>query len=357
MMLRVKSTHVPTDVTPASESEATPSRELRDHSLASADSHERVARTAQFVSPPVAKRAADMLSAEASELEQRALLASKYPTLGALFRDPEAFVDGLRLRFFTQKAVTPNDPYGFDFSDYSTPVLKQIDATLEMALDDNDVARMRPSGDTQERREANGYLRILRSEVKNRLNNGITYRRMVELNYFVSLALGHFQAREYNLRDKAMHVFDNALLSSPQLTIAEQRHRYETREFHALEGLSFDKDLKQHHEPFLRDIFHADEMKMVILPTMEYLELEPLMRLMPTNVFLVGVTGTPIPSDAAVRTSGDFWNHDLRHSSSTYTKLLWYAQRHEMSGEKMRVLRGLAARWMNELRVRSQTSK
>jgi len=78
------------------------------------------------------------------------------------------------------------------------------------------------------------------------------------------------------------------------------------------------------------------------------------MRLMPKSIEIVGVTAQPIMADGFLRPGGDFWMHDVRHSSVKLQKRQRYIERHQLGEAQMRALDAKAEEWANELEQASQ---
>jgi hypothetical protein len=288
----------------------------------------------------------------------------KYPTLEKVLQDPDAFVQDMRGRFAAQKAKTPDTPYLFDVGDYATPVLKQMSEGLdaEIALLTKELKDLKAEGQMlpdflsrkdEMRRDLQlgiDHCKALKAEVSGHADKGeLSYRRMQELSYHVSQALGVFDYDDLNLRDRGFLLIDQYLMGVETPNIQELVRRYEANEFTVFQKDPNVEGFKMVQKPFEDAFLNTEEMEMVVLPTMEHLGPAPFMRLSSYDLFLVGVAADPVAADGFVRPGGDFWTHDIRHSSSIFGRRKMYEVEHQMSEPQVRKMQKKIDVWRAEL--------
>lgn len=292
-------------------------------------------------------------------------VAAQAPALGMILGDPKAFAADVKARFAAQKAKTPDAPYTFDFSDVGMPALadmaEHIDAEILkvqgqlQALEAKDKAWIPDfltghDGDVKEATLGLEYLVRLKQEVQRHLKKGaINYRQLQELGHFVSRALGHFDEADLNLRDRAMLAIDRHMQGYVDIPIEEQIEQYCARAFSVFQKPSPVGGFQAAHEPFEQAFFNKEEMKFVAVPTMEHLGPGPFMRLLPYDVYLLGISPEPEPADGFVRPGADFWLHDMRHASAIFDKHEDYAERHNLSDAQKEKINSLVDKWVVEL--------
>lgn len=284
-------------------------------------------------------------------------LTGKYETLDQVFADPDRFKSDVEARFEAQKTITPEDPYAFDFSDYGIPVLKQIGTAVDKEIKElsTEVDSLRgkrfKKKDVREREVGLQYLGDLKDEIGERVKSGdLSYRRLQELGYFASCALGHFDMDDIHLRDRMLLPIDSYLQAEEKVGIEEEYRRYKDNEFtihqkkaHAVSG--FDKVEKSFEDAY----FNPERLEMINLPTMEPLDQEPFMRLMNKDIFLAGIAADPLAADGFVRQGRLFWLHDVRHNSAIFAKKKQYEQERNLNPEQKKQLDRRIDVWNTEL--------
>jgi pimeloyl-ACP methyl ester carboxylesterase len=280
--------------------------------------------------------------AERAAYEKRnAALVAKYPHLAAVFTDPDAFLADVRQRFAEQKKVSPKHPYNFDFSDYGLPVLRDMSAALEKKIVELSAGK---------RKKLREHLVALNEQVKSLLEDKrVTYRSLVELGRYVSRALGAFDLQKTGLKNRLLINLDRLQLGYSEPNVASDESALFDNRFDVFDHKSAVPVLAAIEREFVADVFHPDELRMVMLPTMSPLGTEPFMRLLSHPIYFQGVTKDPIAADGFVRPGGDFWNHDWRHTASIYMIHKGYRVAHGLSDAQLQKLRKMADVWHYEL--------
>jgi hypothetical protein len=282
----------------------------------------------------------------AYEAANRALVG-KYPTLDVVLKDPDRFVADMSARFDAQKKLTPTNPYAFDYSDYGLPVMKGISAAVEKEIAEVEKGTDHPA----ERAKGVAYLKELKADIDGHLSTGeISYRRTQELSYFVSEALGHFDHRRETAMQRAFLVIDRYLDGYTAKSLDQQIDNYHRNAFSVFDTRAAKSSgLDEFHDTFDKAFFSTDKLELISLPTMEPLNDDIFFRLNAYNLFPVGVAADPIAADGFVRPGGDFWVHDLRHSSDMFARRKVYESEHHMSEPQIRKLQKRIDVWRTEL--------
>ncbi len=324
------------------------------HALAARPARSALQRDARVIAQ--ALPASPPQAAAAYRAANRALVG-KYPTLDKVLADPDKFVAEVQRRFAAQRKLDPKRPYKFQFGDYGLPVLKawtpMIDA--EIAKLEGQLAARRPwapwrAWSVADRQETVAHLKELRTEVQRHLASGkVDYQRLLELGYYVSRAMGRYDMRQLNLRDKAMLVVDRALQGHRTGAIAMERAAFKSGEMTVFDAMSPVAGFRFSMAAFEKAYLNPNKLEMITLPTSEALGTDVFMRLSNHPIFLVGVTQQPIAADGFVRPSADFWLHDVRHNSAIFATHQHYAERHGVTPETARRLSKQIDVWREDL--------
>ena len=303
--------------------------------------------------------------------------ADQNSAVAMVLRDPRAFKKDLEARFQAQKAITPEDPYQFELKDYGIPVLQDIEGHLsaeigkleeKMGLTPKTAAErtgvkaafaaigdfFNPFQWMADKNYDVGlkYLKELKADVGGHIkDDSISYRRLQELAAYSATALGHFDDEDLNLKDRSMLVIDRHLLGKESGSIAEEYQRYKDNDFQLFRKEAGDSGIRMAQDHFVDDFFNPDQLKLVSLPVARSLGPGVFMQLLPHDMFLMGVTPEPESADGFNRPGGDFYLHDMRHSSSIYTKRKIYEKEHNLSDsqkEKLEVMQSVWKAEMNE---------
>jgi hypothetical protein len=274
-------------------------------------------------------------------------LVSRYPTLDVVLNDPDAFVTTMEARFDEQKKLTPANPYAFDFSEYGLPVMKQVSAALAKEIRE----ASHGAGDPDQRLKAVGYFRTLKSEIDRHVAGGsISYRRSIELAYYASEALGVLDYPKETRMQRAFLVIDRYLDGYTPKSLETQVDNYKHNTFSVFDTAApHISGLDAFQKKFDDAFFATDKLEMISLPTMEPLGLDIFFRLSDYNLFPLGVAADPIGADGFVRPGGDFWTHDLRHSSDMFGRRKIFESEHHMTEPQIRKLQKRIDVWRAEL--------
>jgi hypothetical protein len=330
-------------------------------------------------------------------------LASKYPNLETVFKYPDAWAADVRGRFAKQKALTPDRPYDFDFSDVGMPTLLTIQKFLRKETVTLTKKRAKTEGerkwyhrgwlahpiDEKIREYTVGLelLALLQTETDEIVASGtVTYIRMNELGYFCGRALGAFDEEGIGFRDRQLLKIDRALQGLIPRTIDEDLKRYKENTFKIFDKMAFKisgfQKVQQifddgmfnkvgastlayrqstclafatKHSPFIPSFLHSytlpyqDEMEMIVIPTCDHLNKQTFNRLLSYDIYLAGVTVGVFPADGFVRPGGDFWLHDIRHSSSMFGKRKMYEVKHKLTQEQRNKFKKAKDVWAYDL--------
>ncbi len=301
--------------------------------------------------------------------------ASQNEAVAMVLQDPRAFKKDLEARFQAQKAITPEDPYQFEMKDYGIPVLQDIEGHLSAEIEklqEKMGLTPRASAEKTGIKAAFGaigdmfnpfkwmadknydvglkYLKELKADIGGHIkSDSISYRRLQELASYSATALGHFDDEDLNLKDRSMLVIDRHLLGKESGNIAEEYRRYKDNDFQLFRKEGGDSGIRLAQDHFVDDFFNPDQLKLVSLPVARSLGPGVFMQLLPHDMFLMGVTPDPESADGFNRPGGDFYLHDMRHSSSIYTKRKIYEKQHNLSDAQKEKLEVMQSVWKSEM--------
>ena len=301
--------------------------------------------------------------------------AKKNPVLMDLMSDPRAFKKNLEARFEKQKALTPEDPYSFEFGDYGVPVLEDLDVALdeELALlKEKSGASLRGTGQKTGLMAAAGalfsalnpfthsrnkkletgieYLNDLKSEVSDHLEqDSISYKRLNELSYFSARALGHFDREDMSFFDRNFLRVDRHLLGHKSDSIDTEYARYKDNDYKLFQKSAGDRGIRLAESGFVEAISNPDKFEVATLPVARSLGPGIFMQLLPHDIFLLGVSKEPEAADGFNRPGADFYLHDARHASSIFTKRKIYEQTHNLSDAQKEKLEVKQSVWKKEM--------
>jgi len=290
--------------------------------------------------PPAGNLGFDAQEVAAYEAANDAL-AGKYPTLDVVLKDPDKFVSTMEARFDAQKKLTPANPYAFDFSEYGLPVMKQISAALDKEIAEAGTAHPKEVA----------YFQELKADVDGHLAKGsIDYRRTQELAYFSAEALGLLDHARETPKQRAFLVIDRYLDGYTPKTLDQQIENYHHNAFRVFDtNAPRISGLDRFHNTFDKAFFADSKLELISLPTMEPLGLDIFFRLSDYNLFPIGVAADPIGADGFMRPGGDFWTHDLRHSSDMFGRRKIFESEHHMTEPQVRKLQKRIDVWRAEL--------
>lgn len=292
-------------------------------------------------------------------------LSKKYPILKDVLQDPEIFIKNIEGRFAAQKLLTPERPYGFDYSEIGLPALEKMASELKLKINEFSVSIAELEAKTgvfsflkapfrskkiADYEIAVEYLKEVEAEIGSYLQNGaVDYQNLYEISYFYSRAIGHFDLRTMNLRDKLMLYIDRYLQGYKQLKITEEYQLFKERKFSVFQKQSPVEGFEQASLTFEQAFFNQDKIEMMVLPTTEELGPDIFSRLVSYNIFPISMTSVPVAADGFVRPGGDFWMHDIRHSSAIFAGRKDYEALHQLTEAQVMELRAKSDLWKSEL--------
>lgn len=297
-------------------------------------------------------------------------MAARYPGLAMVLQDPDAFLETMRGRFEEQKALSPDDPYSFDFSEYGVPFLEKLVPVLakEIAevetelerLDDGQYcfpAWMTGKGaEIDDHKVALQFLNELKTESASHVEKGtVSYRRLQELGHFASHALGHFDHGKLPLGQKLFLEVDRRIEGHQDVGIQEQYDLFKENKFTVFQKTPASKGYARVEKRYVDGFQNPDKLEMLNLPCLEELENDIFDRMMNHQIYIAGVTGDPIPADGFVRPGGDFWLHDVRHNSAIFVERQEYFARNGMNEMQVAKLDKRSEVWYRELRAELAT--
>lgn len=259
---------------------------------------------------------------------RQAARAEQVPSLAVALADPDAFVAQLRSRFAAQKASTPGDPYAFDVMDLARDIL----ASMKSALVD-EVEKV--EGLPRERSEhavGRDYLRELEATVARHLTAGtISYRRLLELGFFVARALALFDVEDGSPA-RVFSAIDRYLQGYQELSPAEEQQRFARNDTSVFREHSPVAGIAPSGKTFAETFFDNDALGMVAFPTTARLGPGPFMRLVADDLYLIGVTPEPAAASGLGPPTGTSWLCDLRHAVAIGQRRRAYDAVHALAG-------------------------
>lgn len=292
-------------------------------------------------------------------------LADKYPVLKSVMKDPEEFILTTRAKFEAQKLLTPDNPYGFDYSELGMPALESMNTEITEKVV-NFKARVAEleaktgvwaylttpfrAKKIKEYEIAMQYLDDVQREIQGYLMAGkVDYKNLYEISYFYSRAIGHFDLKLLNVRDRLLLYIDRYLQGYKQLKIEKEYALFQQRSFSVFQKESPVDGFQQASKTFEDAFMNQDKLEMIILPTTEELGPDIFSRLVSYDVFPISMTSKPVAADGFVRPGGDFWMHDIRHSSAIFATRKDYNTMYNLGLNQVTELRAKSEIWKTEL--------
>ncbi len=277
---------------------------------------------------------------EAASRELAKPLLVRYPGLEKLIRSPDRYLRRMKGRFAAQRRRDPTHPYAFDYTEVGLPVLTEIRDNLRgrlgplqrAAQEQRSKARRKLFPKLAQRRMrqldvAIEYLEALEAEVSAAIEDGrVTYQNTYEICYFFSRAIGHFDIKSVNWRDRLLLPIDRKLLGYEQLPIEREYQQYRERRFTVFQNDSANQSIQRDSVYFDQAFSNPKALETLFVPTTYSLGSDILTRLVNHDIYLMEITFKPVSADGFTRPSGDFLNHDLRHAAQIYAKRKDYAQ-------------------------------
>jgi len=295
-------------------------------------------------------------------------LAKKYPELAPILKSPTRFTKTMEARFAAQKKLTPRSPLTFDFSELGMPVARTMAGKLDKKISEHQraITKMRdkmPKNRARllrrrnlgkriaERQKGIEYLKELKAELAGVGAKGkVSYQQIVELAYFYSRAVGHFDRTKINLRDRLLLPADSKIQGYKQLSIEKELAMYRGRQFSLFQNKSAYKGVERFAKPFENAFTGSGgKLGLLVIPTTLELGTDIFLRLLGHDIFILGVTDQPIAADGFVRPGGEFWMHDMRHSTSVFGKGETYLKNNRVAPAKRQKLQERMDKWNLEL--------
>lgn len=295
---------------------------------------------------------------QAAHAALNAKVIKKYPHLAPVLKDPDAFMASMRGRFEAQKQIPGADPYAFDFSEWGVPALEGLSRSIAEKTAELDpfLARLLPTRDkgVEEHIQVAGLLDEMKRDIDGLLEQQksgepLPYRRVQELSFYVARTIGLVDVPKMGLRDRFFLEVDRYLQGFQKGTFETEATRYRENDFSVFQKTSPVDGFRNAAGTFEGAFFNPERLEMLALPTIDELGAEPFTRLAPYNIFILGVTKDPAAADGFVRPGGDFYIHDLRHSSAIFHRRRAYETEHGLEQPQIDKLAKRADLWKVEL--------
>jgi hypothetical protein len=279
-------------------------------------------------------------------------LVKRYPQYESILKDPAAYVKHVEKHFEKQKAIDPNNPYHFDFSEFGMPALDKMNTDIKEKILEitNKIKNTKNSKRLEELNANLKHLKLVESELGAHIKTGsIAYDDLYETSHFYTRAIGIFDTDKLNPAEKALLEVDRRYQGYKPLSAKEELKLYENRQFSLFQKDSTVQGFKEADKMFANASFNKDKLEMVFIPSAEHLDADIFSRLVPHDIYFMGITKDSIAADGFVRPGGDFWVHDLRHSSAIYHKRKLYEESRNLSPSQIEELQKRSDLWKEEL--------
>lgn len=318
------------------------------------------------------KSVSDILGVDYAEAykEMNDFYQKKYPALGALMKDPHGFLEEMQGRFNLRKE-SGQDPYRFHFKEVGEQAIETVVLGLtetqtyihseiqkiKKELEKGVLFKPRPTSKWQkllrEYEVAAVYGQELLSHTQQIQKENYPYRDVVEVSYYASRLMGHFQFRELSLYQKMTNWIDLLVNGYRQLGIEREFDMYKNRAQTPWAPVSQvpvrAKVFAKAEEPFSLAFSDPQNLNFVVIPTGQALNRGVFQRLMPIQIHFMGVTSKPILADGFNRPGGLFWMHDAKHESAKFYRRLVYRILNGLTEKQMRFMDRAAEIWQREL--------
>lgn len=293
-----------------------------------------------------------------NDLSEEAYLATnkklldRYPQYASIVKDPEAYFKHIEELFEKQKKLNPEKPYQFDFSEYGMPVVKNMKDDLVSKIDEISVKLSKTTNPKKRAEyEANlKHLKLLQQDVAKHLKNGkITYEDSYKLGHFYSRAIGLFDTDKMPIVDRAFLELDRKFQGYNPVSAKKELELYQKEEFSLFQKQSSVDGFQEAHGMFDKASFNKDKLEMVFIPSTEHLGADIFSRLVPHDIYFMGISNKLMEADGFTRSGGDFWVHDLRHSSAIFHKKKAYEAVTNVTDAQKLALKKRADLWKQEL--------
>jgi hypothetical protein len=301
-------------------------------------------------------------------------LVDRYPEMALALKDPHLFLVEMNKRFQEQKAKTPERPLDFDFSEMGLPTVKALGEMIPKKMAELDQWKIQLSQEgikpfwfpkkwenliplktrlalgkktIQDIEVGQQYLLDLQKEINQITTaNHISYIHTLELSYFFSRAIGHFDRFQFTPKFKALMLVEYALQGYKDLEIQTEYRMYKNREFSLFQLYSKHGATADAAKELVDAFQNQTELKVILLPSHLSLSLDVFYRLQAAFIYPVGITDRPVAADGVLRHGGLFYAHDMGHSGL----MLQGARMHQevMTPEQLEVIRSKMSDWYVE---------
>jgi hypothetical protein len=293
---------------------------------------------------------------------QNLKLAKAYPKFKTMLSDPQKYFNDMTARFEIQKKLSPESPYDFEFSEWALPLFSEMHGllTIKRAEVAGELSRMSSGqlGRLWNRKKIADikvgleFYDLLLQELESHQKKGfVTYRETFELSYFYSRASGLFDIsvlKRLNLRDRLTLKLDEYTEGFEEQSVRDELERYRRRDLVLFDKKSPIATWQAAAKPFETAVFDKTKLEVLILPTTEALDRDIFIHLMSSEIYLVGVTTSPIAADGYLRPGSLFFMHDLRHSSFMYYRNLLYRQKYGLTRAQVDELSRMMAEYVEQ---------
>ncbi len=304
---------------------------------------------------PLSRKAIGEEISAASDTAYRAInerLLAKYPQYHSVLADPRAYVLKMEQSFQRQKSLTPDTPYRFDFSELGIPTLGTMERDLVGKISQVTLKR---AIETDPKKIAEydknlELLKLIQIEIRGYLEKGqVTYESLYLVSHFYSRAVGQFDAEELSFLDRSFLEVDRYFQGHKLGSAEEEFKKYMDRKLVLFDAPSPVPGFRDAEVAFETAFRNSDRLEMIFIPTTDHLDADIFSRLVPYDIYFMGVTTRAVPADGFVRPGGDFWVHDLRHSSAIFHKRALYREKYHVTPRQEEELQRRSDLWRQEL--------
>jgi hypothetical protein len=280
--------------------------------------------------------------------ELNRMMVAAYPRLAFVLEDPRRFMADMQDRFALQQEATPEWPHEFDVSDWAMPLVadmlamvREKTAILQETLEGVErrygsmigpVVVTRPKR-IRKLRTGLRLLEKLERELSARAAPGgtITYRRLLQLTSAVTGPLSLESSRTLSPSERVLLAVDRVMQGFRDVSIDEYTRRFEAGEFVMFERASSVQGFREVEERFVQAVYDRSRLELLGLPVTFDIGVDVLLRLLPYGILPIGITRRVVAADGFARTPEDFKLHDIRHSTSIFSKRDVYDQAHGLT--------------------------
>ncbi len=294
-------------------------------------------------------------------------------------KDPDAFKAEINARFRAQKEVDPGAPLNFDFSEVGMieiPIMieklqgkiKEFESKKERLttftgqmrslFTGGEVPRLRdvffPSKLRSEFDTAIQYLNELNDILEDHAEDGrVAYDEFIALGHYYVRVMGFFDIFNMGFQDRMFLVLERRIQGYRRFDMETELENLRGRSYEFVTRTSFLKSYQNSRSTFegaYNAAYDMDELPYILVPSHGHFGIDIFQFLMTKDIYLLGLTDTPIRADGFLRPSGLFLIHDYMHSA-----LMWHKQREwiknlEISEQQWARLSEASDMWQVELK-------